>query len=507
MFCRILCADICGIDAHKVYVEADISGGLPDFNIVGLPSSEIREAKERVIRAITNSGIEFPSRRITINLSPASLKKIGSGFDLPIAIAILCAIGQIPQSAIKDTLIIGELSLDGKINPIRGILPITIMAQKEHVKTIILPKENAYEGAVIKDVNIVPVSNLEDAIKMLKGEAFPISEHDDLENILEKAYKECALDYIDVKGQEGAKRATMVAICGFHNLLYIGPPGSGKSMLSQRIPTILNRLSVEECLEVSKIYSVAGLLDGKSLILNRPFRSPHHSISDAALVGGSSNPKPGEITLANKGVLFLDEVAEFKKSTIEMLRQPLEDKHILISRTNAQVDFPCDFMLVMAMNPCKCGYYPDRNFCKCTEVDVNKYFGKIRGPILDRVDITIGTKRLDTDDFSSSKFGLSSTDMRSLIQNAQEIQKERFNGLKISFNSQMGQNEIKKYCVLDSANQEILNTAYEKFNMSARGYYKILKVARTIADLSESKDILKPHLLEAISYRNQFIDR
>ncbi len=507
MFCRILCADICGIDAHKVFVEADISGGLPDFNIVGLPSSEIREAKERVIRAITNSGFDFPSRKITINLSPASIRKIGSGFDLPIAIAILCAIGQISQDAIKDTLIIGELSLDGTVNPIKGILPISIMAQKEKIKKIILPKDNAYEGAVIKDVNIISVSSLRDTVEILKGKSIEESEYKDLENILEKAYKDCSLDYIDVKGQESAKRATMIAICGFHNLLYIGPPGSGKSMLSQRIPTILNRLSVEECLEVSKIYSVAGLLDGKSLILNRPFRSPHHSISDTALVGGSSNPKPGEITLANKGVLFLDEVAEFKKSTIEMLRQPLEDKHIIISRANARVDFPSDFMLVMAMNPCKCGYYPDRNFCNCTEADVNKYFGKIKGPILDRVDITIGTKRLETNDFSTSSYGLSSNDMRSLIKTAQEIQKERFAGLKISFNSQMSQKEIKKYCVLDDKNQEILNTAYEKFNMSARGYYKILKVARTIADLDESKDITKSHLLEAISYRNQFIDR
>lgn len=507
MFCRVLCADICGINAHKVYVEADICGGLPDFNIVGLPSSEIREAKERVIRAITNSGFDFPSRRITINLSPANLRKIGSGFDLPIAIAILCAIGQIPQSSIKDTLIIGELSLDGKVNPIKGILPIAIMAQKEGIKNIILPEENAYEGAVIKGINIAPVKTLKNTIEILKTNSYPQNEYDDLEKILEKAYSDCSLDYIDVKGQEGAKRATMIAICGFHNLLYIGPPGSGKSMLSQRIPTILNRLSIEECLEVSKIYSVAGLLDGKSLILNRPFRSPHHSISDAALVGGSSNPKPGEITLANKGVLFLDEVAEFKKSTIEMLRQPLEDKHILISRTNAQVDFPADFMLVMAMNPCKCGYYPDRNFCKCTEADVNKYFGKIRGPILDRVDITIGTKRLETDDFSTTTKGLSSKDMRLLIENAKEIQKERFKDLNISFNSQMGQNEIRKFCTLDSKNQELLNNAYEKFNMSARGYYKILKVARTIADISESKEISKAHLLEAISYRNQFVDR
>ncbi len=507
MFCRVLCADICGIDAHKVYVEADICGGLPDFNIVGLPSSEIREAKERVIRAITNSGFEFPSRKITINLSPANLRKIGSGFDLPIAIAILCAIGQIPQEAIKDALIIGELSLDGTINPIKGILPITIMAQKEKVKTIILPNNNAYEAAVIKNVNVSPVKSLKDTIDLLNGKLNSVCEYDDLETILEKAYKDCSLDYIDVKGQEGAKRATMIAVCGFHNLLYIGPPGSGKSMLSKRIPTILNRLSIEECLEVSKIYSVAGLLDGKSLVLNRPFRSPHHSISDAALVGGSSNPKPGEITLANKGVLFLDEVAEFKKSTIEMLRQPLEDKHILISRTNAQVDFPCDFMLVMAMNPCKCGYYPDRNFCKCTEADVNKYFGKIRGPILDRVDITVGTKRLDTKDFGSLIKGLSSSDMRSLIENARAIQNERFKNLKISFNSQMNQNEIKKYCQLDSINQELLNTAYKKFNMSARGYYKILKVARTIADLDDSKEIKKAHLLEAISYRNQFVDR
>lgn len=507
MFCRILCADICGINAHKVYVEADVSGGLPGFNIVGLPSSEVRESKERVTRAITNSGYDFPSRNITINLLPASQKKFGSGFDLPIALAILCATGQIEKNILNDSLIIGELSLDGTVNPVNGILSIASFAQKEKIKNLILSKENAYEGAVIKDLNIIGVSSLKETVDILKSKEIPVWPHFDLEHLLEKAYQECSLDYIDIKGQENAKRATMIAICGFHNLLYIGPPGSGKSMLSQRIPTILNRMSVDECLEVSKIYSVSGLLNGKSLILNRPFRAPHHSITDAALVGGLAIPRPGEITLANKGVLFLDEVAEFKKSTIEMLRQPLEDKHIQISRASSVVDFPCDFMLVMAMNPCKCGYYPDRNFCKCTETEIRKYFGKIKGPILDRVDITIGTKRLDTSDFSKETSGMSSSQMRKLIKSAQEIQKERFKNLNISFNSQMSKNEIETYCQLSKENQEILNNAYNKFQMSARGYYKILKVARTIADISQSKEISKSNLLEAISYRNQFLDR
>ncbi|MCQ2530659.1 MAG: YifB family Mg chelatase-like AAA ATPase [Lachnospiraceae bacterium] len=507
MFCKVYCADICGIDAQKICVEADVSGGLPAFTMVGLPSSEVKESRERVLRAISNSGIDLPPRKITINLAPASLRKSGSGFDLPIACAILAASGFLNTEMLKDIMIVGELGLDGSINPIRGILPIAIKAREEGFQTLVVPEKNAMEGSAITDLNVAHVSSLKDLIHQLNRKQLEYAEHVDIEETLNHRFLNNSLDFIDVKGQEKAKRAVLVSVAGFHNLLFIGPPGSGKSMMAQRIPSILNRITVKECLEISQIYSVAGLLGNDSLMMERPFRAPHHSITNAALIGGNNYPRPGEITLAHKGVLFLDEVAEFKKETIENLRQPLEEKQIVINRAAYRVVFPADFMLVMAMNPCKCGFYPDKNLCNCSEADVSRYFGKIRGPILDRVDICVGTKKLDSEDFKTEKLTMSSEEMRTHVNEAQKIQLERFKNTGISFNSQMGRKEIETYCCLDLKTQEILNKAYEKYNMTARGYYKVLKVARTIADLAGEETIGKMHIMEALSYRNAFVNR
>ncbi|MCF0230097.1 MAG: YifB family Mg chelatase-like AAA ATPase, partial [Parasporobacterium sp.] len=457
---------------------------------------------ERVVRAFSNSDIELPPRKITVNLSPAGLRKQGSGFDLPIAVAILTAMGVINADKAEGRLFVGELSLDGRINRVRGILPIAIMGREQGIKSVVVPKENAYEGAVIEDVTISGVSTLRELIECLNEDRLPETPHVSLNEELEKAYTSDLIDFADINGQEKARRATEVAVAGFHNLLYIGPPGSGKSMMARRIPTILSRLTRDECLEISKIYSVTGMLPENSLMLNRPFRDPHHSITGPALIGGQGNPKPGEITLAHKGVLFLDEAAEFRKDVIEMLRQPIEDKKVVISRMRGNVVFPSDFMLVMAMNPCRCGYYPDRQHCRCSLTDVDRYFGRIRGPVLDRVDICVGTSKLQINELNSDPdSNMSSSAMRERITAAQNIQRERFRNDNILFNSQMGGKETEKYCIMAPDVRNILDTAYRKYNMSARGYYRILKVARTIADLEECRNIEKRHVMEAVGYR------
>ena len=502
MFSRIYSADICGVDAYPVCVEADVSGGLPAFNMVGLLSSEIREARERVVRAVTNSGISIPARRITINLSPANVRKQGSGFDLPIAISLLTALGLVDPKASDGRMFIGELSLNGSINRVNGVLPACIMARKKGFKEVIVPKANEFEGAAVTGIKVCGAESLEGLIDALNKGNLESVGGIDLGPVLENAYTASSLDYSQVIGQEKAKRATMVAVAGFHNLLYIGSPGSGKSMMARRIPTILGKMSVEECLEVSEIYSVTGKLKDNSLVLHRPFRAPHHTVTETALIGGGINPGPGEITLAHKGVLFLDEAGEFKRDVIEALRIPLEQKKVVISRASGQAVMPSDFMLVMATNPCRCGFYPDRKICKCTEAEVERYMGKIKGPLLDRVDICAGTSAIDVSKLETKARGMDSAEMRKKIETARAAQEERFNGLKISFNSQMEQDEIERFCTLDTGLGELLSSAYKKFNMTARGYYKVLKVARTIADIEESDKILKPHLMEAIGYRN-----
>ncbi len=502
MFQRVFGAGISGIDAHVVSVEADISGGLPQFQMVGLLSSEVREARERVTRAFYNTGIELPSRKITINLSPANMKKKGSGFDLPIAAAILAALGIISPNRLKDKLFVGELSLDGQVNRCDGILPMALMAREEGFRTLLVPKENAFEGAVVDGIRVCGIGSLEEMIERLNRDDLPDIEHISLEEELDRAYQKSGLDYRDVQGQEKAKRAAKVAVAGFHNLLFMGPPGSGKSMIARRIPAILGRLSSQECLEISKIYSVMGLLKDQSLILSRPFRSPHHSITGPALVGGMGTPRPGEITLAHKGVLFLDEAAEFKKETIELLRQPMEDRQIVISRMAGNMVFPADFMLVLASNPCPCGMYPDRA-CRCSQVQIDRYLSKLKGPILDRIDICAGTSILDPGELTQ-RSGPGSGEIRQAIHRAQEIQAERFAGHRARFNSQMTQQEIDEFCVIEQKDRDLLDQAYRRYKMSARGYYKILKVARTIADLEDSRSIRRQHLMEAIGYRNTY---
>lgn len=507
MFCSVFSAAVCGVEPQLVSVEVDVSGGLPAFNMVGLPSSEVREAKERVSRAIENTGIEIPARRITINLSPANIKKTGAGFDLPIAAALLGALGLIDPEQIRQMLFVGELSLDGSILPVNGILPVTLYAKEQKIRHMIIPEGNAFEAAYVPEVEVYTAKSLNSLIKDLKRKSLERVETEDLERMLEERYRKNLLDFKDVVGQEGAKRATMIAAAGFHNLLYIGPPGSGKSLMASRIPSIINRLTQKECLEVSKIYSVAGMLRDQSLVAERPFRAPHHSITTAALIGGSSSPRPGEATLAHKGVLFLDEATEFKRDTIEALRQPLEDKQVVISRVSYRAVFPADFMLVMATNPCFCGYYPDRNLCRCTENEVRKYFGKIKGPVLDRIDICVAVEKVRVSDISDNASGLNSETMRKAVERAQIVQKERFRKEEVDFNSQMDNELIRKYCEMEAGAKKVLVQAYEKYHLSARGYFKIIKVARTIADMEESVKIRKEHVLEAIGYRNRLTDR
>lgn len=504
MFQRVFGAGLDGIEAQLIRVEADVSGGLPQFHMVGLLASEVREARERVTRAFANSGIELPARKITINLSPANMRKRGSGFDLPIAVAILAALGMIRAEGLEEKLFVGELSLDGNINPCEGILPMALMARnEERINTMIVPAANAFEGAYVEGLRICGIQTLEELITRLNTDDLPDVEHLSLDSELERAYRENKLDYADIRGQQKAVRATRAAVAGFHNLLYIGPPGSGKSMMAQRIPTILGQLSRQECLEISKIYSVMGMLPNQSLVLERPFRAPHHSITGPALIGGMSPPRPGEITLAHKGVLFLDEAAEFKTEILDQLRQPLEDKQVMISRMSGNTLFPADFMLVLASNPCPCGRYPDKS-CRCSQLQVHRYLSKLQGPLLDRIDICAATSKLEMKELNTES-GDSSAQMRQSILKAQQIQKERFDGLAIRFNSQMGRREVDLFCQLKPKDRMILDQAYQRYNMSARGYYKILKVARTVADLEGSADIEKHHLLEAIGYRNTFI--
>ena len=506
MICKVLSGDILGIDAFGITVEADVSGGLPGFYMVGLPSSEVREAKERVERAIVNSGFDFPARKITINLSPAYVRKQGSGLDLPIAVAVLTAIGTIKEDAVSDKMFIGELSLDGSITRVKGVLPIAAFSQSIGIKTLVVPEANVFEGAAVRGIRIHGASSLRSLVYELNTNVCKDVEHMDLEYKLDSAYKESGLDFRDVVGQESAKRATMVAVSGFHNLLYIGPPGAGKSMMAQRIPSILDRMTPSECLEVSKIYSIAGLLKDDQLVYDRPFRAPNQSITDAALLGGGSNPRPGEITLAHKGVLFLDELTEFRKNTIDELRVPLENKKIVINRSRNNVEFPCDFMLVGASNPCKCGYFPDRRYCSCNEADVQRYLSKIKGPILDRIDICVGISKVESQSFNSVSGSMSSADMRALVRKARDIQLTRFKGSDIRFNSQMTKSMADSFCSLDSDAEAVLKKAYDSLNMTARGWYKILKVSRTIADIEGAENILKSHVLEAVSYRNTFIN-